>query len=278
VKIALIPPIPDLHRIPQTGFHLLLTHLLEDERYLKFYQERRIAGDYLILDNSAHEKGLGEGGKALLRNATLLKAQEVVLPDILFDRKGTVERTRQALKWIAGDGWNAYLDAGMPRLMMVPQAKERAEWSLCLEQLFRVWELWYPRMPFGLEEPVIGISKDYDTWRGGLVSLLSDYVAPHWHDRLFDVHCLGWPNNLWSIAKVQDRFGADVRSTDSAKAFVFAKNHILLEPGGKCPKYPRRDKNYFSESLTEEQWGIALRNIEVFQAAAENEVIIPQEA
>lgn len=125
----------------------------------------------------------------------------------------------------------------------------------------------------GLIPPVIGISKDYDAWRGGLTRLLSDYVVEEvnaWPE--LDVHCLGWPNDLWSLAKVHENFPW-VRSTDSAKPFVFAKNLIQLEPGGESPRYPRRDTNYFTERLTRKQWEIAKRNIEVFQASASDELV-----
>lgn len=280
MRIALIPPTPDLPRAPKTGIHLLLAHLMEDAKYTKFYAERRKKGDYLILDNSAHEKGVGDTfEQGLMEKASFLQAQEVVLPDILFDRRGTIERSKQMLKWIVGKGWEQYVEAGKPRLMIVPQSRveERADWQVCLRGLLQAWDTYAPRAPEALEAPVIGISKDFDEWRGGLAKLIRDYVVKVFQDRDIDVHCLGWPNDLWSIARVSNEFPW-VRSTDSAKAFVYAKNFICLEPGGWVPTYPRRDPDYHTESLNPPQWDLALRNVRVYQACGTNEIIIPEPA
>lgn len=269
MKVALIPPTPDLRKLPRTGIHLILSHLFSDE-YLEFYKERRLEGDYIILDNGAHEKGIGEEETGLLEKAALVASQEVVVPDALFDRRATVERARRFLRYImTPKGQIAYSKAGNPRLMLVPQAAERAEWAVCLKAMLTAWDT----ITLGeLESPVIGISKDYDLWRGGLPRLIRDFVEPLYDDRDFDVHLLGWANNLWSTAEIAGAFPW-IRSTDSAKPFVFAKNLIQLEPGGRVPAYPRRDVNYFTESLTPRQWEIALVNVEVYKAAAENELI-----
>jgi hypothetical protein len=260
--------------IPETGFHLLLSHLLEHDDYLEFYKWRRTEGDYLVLDNSAHEFGAAQDHELLLRNAKALGAQEVVLPDVLFDRRGTLERTKRMLKWlISPEGWEVYQDSGMPRFMLVPQGNDRADWVQCLNQLLLLWDNYTYMTPTPIEEPVVGISKDYDNWRGGLTYLIGHYVAPLRVDRSFDVHCLGWPNNLWSLAHVHRHFPW-VRSTDSAKPFVYAKADILLEPGGDIPKYPRRDENYFTERLELSMWEKAERNVEVFRASATDELVL----
>lgn len=276
MKVALIPPIPDLFRQPKTGIHLILSHLLQDERYFSFYKSRRAFGDYLILDNSAHELGASQTHALLLEQAASLKAQEIVLPDVLFDRRGTIERTKRMLKYLnEEEGKQAYLDAGSPALMLVPQGSDRPEWVTCLRGLMSVWDTYAEEIGARL---VIGLSKDYDNWRGGLYQLIETNIYPLMSDekRDFDVHCLGWSNKLWSLAAIARDFPW-VRSTDSAKPFVFAKNKILLEPGGPCPHYPRRDEDYFEESLTGIQWEIAKRNILVYQAAAGNELILREE-
>lgn len=270
MKIALIPPTPNLVNLPRTGIHLLLSHNFDSQEYIEYYQERRKHGDLLILDNGAHENGIGEAASLLLAKAALVNAQEVVVPDVLFDRRGTVERTKRFLRYIVSrHGKDDYVRAGSPRLMLVPQAPERAEWDMCLHAMLTAWDLIIPDY---MESPVIGISKDYDNWRGGLLRLISDFVEPLYDERDFDVHLLGWSNNLWSTAHLADAFPW-IRSTDSAKPFVFAKRHIRLEPGGRIPKYPRRDPRYFVEPLTPQQWEIAMVNVEVYRAAAQNELV-----
>jgi len=273
MRVALIPPTPDLHRLPRTGIHLLLSHLFDQDGYLEYYQARRDAGDYLILDNSAHEHGIGEREESLLRKATELNAQEVVVPDVLFDRRGTVEQMKRFMKFLTSPrGSQVYVDAGYPRLMIVPQAEIRNEWGMCLRAMLSAWDMFTSKMTMPLESPVIGISKDYENWRGGLQRLIRDFVAPIYDERDFDVHLLGWANNLWATAAIAEEFPW-IRSTDSAKPFVFAKSGIKLEPGGKIPAYPRRDPEYFQEPLLEWQWRIALVNIEVYKAASENDLV-----
>lgn len=272
MRIALIPPIPDLGRYPSTGIHLLLSHLLTDRRYAHYYAARRREGDYLILDNSAHEHGMGKNEELLFKQAYALRAQEVVVPDILFDARGTIEGTKRTLKFLEGPGFDLFHSARCPRLMVVPQAKmdKRPDWGQCLMRVLDA----VADCKVKLEPPVIGISKDYDAWRGGLTRLIHDYVEEEveaWPE--VDVHCLGWPNDLWSLSKVCETFPW-VRSTDSAKPFVYAKNLIQLEPGGlEIPKYPRRDPGYFEEQLTRVQWEVVKRNIAVFQAAATDQLV-----
>lgn len=272
MRAALIPPIPELPRFQHYGIHLILSHLLKDKRYTRFYRDRRDKGDYLILDNGAHENGAGESPEVLIAKADALGVQELVLPDVLFDRRGTIERTKQMLKWIAGPGWSAYCIAGCPRLMVVPQGKDRADWAACLASLLRTWDYWTRLMPGPISPPVIGISKDYDEFRGGLPYMIGHYIEPVFKDRPCDIHCLGWPNDLWAIAIIARMFPW-VRSTDSAKPFVYAKNAILLEPGGNIPKYPRRDPDYFTEDFTTAQRTLALRNVSVFCATATDELV-----
>lgn len=271
MRIALIPPIPELGVNESTGMHLLLSHLMKDDRYVAHYVQQREEGDYLILDNSAHEHGTGNTIDKLLRQVKALGAQEVVLPDVLFDAHATINKTGVALDWLKQDkGMRAYVAAGEPRLMIVPQGNDKsAEWGYCLRKLLSEFD----KVSIVSKPPVVGVSKDYDFFRGGLVKLIKDYLQPLRGEYTFDVHILGWPSNLWTLSTLQDQFPW-IRSTDSAKPHVYAKAGTLLEPGGVIPKYPRRDHDYFFEAFTPEQRSITNRNIEVFKAAANAELIL----
>lgn len=266
MKIALIPPISELPAFPSTGIHLLLSHLLEDDRYKEYYVQRREEDDYLILDNSAHEFGVGTKPDKLLKQAKLLQAQEIVCPDVLFDANATVEATRAMLRYIERHK-NAWEQAGEPRLMIVPQGQDRTQWVKCLNNLLKVWDATVNEgVPLG--DPVIGVSKDYDVFvKGGITTLVKEYCQG------YDTHCLGWPSNLWSLANVQAECPW-VRSTDSAKPFVYARHQVLLEPGGRVPEYPRRPPDYFERGLNMQQREIAARNIRVFDAAATDALIL----
>ncbi len=58
MKHAFIAPINYLHLIPEESkFHLLLAHLLKDEKYCEFYRKRQKQGDTIAVDNGAFEFG-----------------------------------------------------------------------------------------------------------------------------------------------------------------------------------------------------------------------------
>jgi len=271
---ALIPPVPDLDRFATgPGIHLLLSHLFDKDGYLDYYARRSRAGDYLILDNSAHENGIGNKMEDLLEQASYVGVNEVVVPDVLFDARATVEAARRTLRYLeTKEGQSKYTRAERPRLMYVPQGTGRLQWTYCLRSLLNLHDHYCIEQ--NLDEPVIGVSKDYYNWPGGIPSLFDSSLTSVKATRpRVDFHLLGWPTDLWQTAAVARRYPW-VRSTDSAKPFVYAKNKILLEPGGKVPDYPRRDERYFDEPLQEDVIDLAQRNVEVFAAAARNNLIL----
>lgn len=272
MKTAHIPPFPHLEEFASGGTHLLLSHLFVHQEYSSHYQKRSEQGDYIILDNSAHEVGKGNKMEDLLTQAQAVLADEVVVPDVLFDARGTVEGARSSLRWLRGhEGQVAYQDALSPRLMYVPQGDNRSEYAWCLREMIAAHENATEYLE--LKPPVVGISKDYYYWpHGGIVGLIRDLMQDLRKYNKIDIHCLGWPTDLWALAPV-NRYFPWVRSTDSAKPFVYAKNEILLEPGGSVPDYPRRDPNYFTEALTETQLEIARKNCSVFEASASDMLI-----
>lgn len=273
MKVALIPPVPDLRRFATTDVHLLLSHLFEQPGYLEFYKERRRDHDYIILDNSAHEAGVGNLPDILLDQALVVRAQEIVCPDVLFDDRGTVDMTVRMFRYLlTTEGWFKYENAGYPRLMLVPQGTTRAEWVRCLASLVREWE---DRIqPYIETAPVIGVSKDYeDLVPDGIAGLIEKYLSPLRQTHGIDVHCLGWPSHLWALAHVARRTPW-VRSTDSAKPFVYAQAGVRLEPGGKVPRYPHRAPDYFTETTSDECTYLAKINVEVFKASAIDELIL----
>ena len=270
MKAAYIPPIPELGNYKHEGFHLLLAHLFEYPDYLEYYKKRAAAGDYLVLDNSAHEHGAGAPVAGLLDLAMEVGAKEIVIPDVLFDAAQTVERAARALRDLAGPLASQYKEAGTPKLMLVPQGQDRRSLMWCFRHLLELHQKFRHSSGIG-QNMVVGLSKDYDTYSGGLAGLIEEFKSVSGRDRM-ELHCLGWPNQLWSIANVA-RLHPWVRSTDSAQAFVYAKNHILLEPGGWIEKYPRRDPAYFEEGFTPRQREIAERNALVFTACARNQLV-----
>jgi len=247
------------------SFHLLLSHLLASEKYFQHYQLQRDLGAYLVLDNSAHEHKAGEAAWLLREQALELNAQEVVVPDVLEDSGATIEASMCALEcWFEdSDSRMQHLN---PALMYVPQAKDPLEWKSCLLELVSMHEYVVKRRAVR-SDFVIGISKDYEMWPGGLATLL-DFCRPFVLEKRAKVHLLGWGRQLWALNYLARTFPW-VRSTDSAKPFVYAMHNIELKFGSEVPEYPGRPFNYFETTFREQKREIAVRNCSTFRLIAE---------
>ncbi len=101
MKVALVSPTSLLEHVgPFSDYHLILTHkVIYERRYQDFYARRSKAGDYIILDNGAVEKG-GRSVplKDIVLAAVLTKPTVVVLPDYLFDSDRTLDELEDALR------------------------------------------------------------------------------------------------------------------------------------------------------------------------------------
>ncbi len=241
MKTAIITPTPLLEKYGNGGddYHLILSHLVhESDTYATYYSSRSREGDWVILDNSAHEFGAGETSERLLRAIERTRPSEVVLPDRLFFGGDTVDDSREAASRILHD----FPDL---KLMGCPQGRTLSEWLECLFGLIKI----------GVYS--IGISKDYETWRGGLpqlVSIVSKIVPNH------PIHLLGWGRqweDLRTLAKMP------VRGIDSAKPLVYAYAGISLADVQSVPTYPRRPRNFFD--LAELDHDITSNNVAFFR-------------
>lgn len=274
----MIPPIPALKRYGVGDFHLLLSHLLDEPNYFVHYRKERDRGAYLVLDNSAHEHQVGDDALSLARWARDLSAQEVVVPDALEDSTATVERAVLAHEvWHEGDSTiMVNLD---PALMYVPQGNCYSDWQECLQELTTI-HLFAAKKYRIRQDFVIGVSKDYESWLGGILGLLVNDIYPL-RARLLQkgirmqVHLLGWGRHLWKLEEIAS-VCPWVRSTDSAKPFVYALKNIDLVTcyeEGEIPKYPTRPKNYFKRKMDAPFLDhVALRNAGLFRILAGDHV------
>lgn len=80
MEFCVISPTAGLERYATLSkTHLVLAHV-EDSNYMNFYQERKKAGDFLILDNGAYE-GLLVSTSRLWQKIQFYEPDVVVLPD-----------------------------------------------------------------------------------------------------------------------------------------------------------------------------------------------------
>jgi hypothetical protein len=274
VKAAFIPPIPHLHDFGEGDFHLILSNLLDDPIYMDHYKDQREKGAWLLLDNSAHEDGQGADPEKLIYQALHLNAQEVVVPDVLDNSEGTLERTIEALEvWNGMEDLKDKIDE--VRFMYVPQGENYDKLVYCLDNLVKV-HVYNARQTGRMLDFSIGISKDYETFPGGLMHFLDKEVWPM-HSALkrngvdVQVHMLGWGRNLWALREIAKRHKW-LRSTDSAKPFVYATSKIKLDLNQDPPQYPGRPAGYFHYEMDSEQFYAAQVNSSIFTALAAGEL------
>lgn len=252
MKISVIAPIPLLEKYSSLSdhYHLVLTHLVhQSPKYKEFYRQCGKRGDWILLDNSAHELGAGEGTSMIISAAEAIGANEVILPDRLFFGEDTYERsfeTAMKIRYRLPD----------VRLMGVPQGRTVNEYDRCLRRL----------LSLGID--AIGISKDYEVWPGGLRDRVETVrmLAPD-----VDIHLLGWgrePEQLYRLARAPE---LNIRGVDSAKPLVYAQFGIVLNSPSTSlsqPRYPSRHENFFNVPVLNEF--VAFSNIQVFREFADS--------
>ena len=270
MKVGFIPPIQHLREygLGYGNFALLLSDLMNEfPEYTKYYRTNRIAnGTFLCLDNSAHEKGTGNDPEILWAQAYLCGANELVAPDCLDNYPETVRRSLAA-----AESWSRNSNPLLESIMYVPQGKDLLEWYHCLIDLIQIHETYLPTLKL-----TIGLSKDYEVWTGGLLHIIDEYLSTLRRQHNFAVHLLGWGRDLWALRRIGS-IHPWIRSTDSAKPFVYALGDILLDPISDPPRYPGRPSDYFHRSFGDTQSPIAQQNANTFILTAQGRAYGPEE-
>lgn len=276
ISTCLIPPFAELDSIRYRRYHLILTHLLKNPEYLKFYssihnvQTPTGKTPFVILDNSAHELEMGEPIEKVFTIGREIDADEIVIPDCLFDRARTLESTEVSLSWLVQHQDDFEY---APQLMFVAQGNSRAQTIRCVWDQIRAWEHYAPKLRSGFK-PTMGISKDYEIWPGGLFQLVHEAIVPAADAIKANIHLLGWGRKLWDLRQIAEQYGNRIRSVDSAKPYVYGIGNITLNPRYvDLPEYPRRPDNYFNLKLTNRQRVASEENIRVFEATARGGII-----
>lgn len=270
MKAILIPPTKELDSFAhEAKMHLALAHLTYQTEYWRFYVNKKIAGDYIILDNSAHEFRKPISPSQLLRAARQVRADEIVLPDVPYKSEETIAATEECLKL-----WTKYfrgeLEELRPQLMLVPQGDSIEEWRTCLFALILKWQRYAKQFPglFRKEPPVIGLPAKYQGKFEGadIAKMLRVWLAPL-SSNGYPIHLLGW-RELWRLNELALEFPW-IRSIDSAKPFVYGLKGIVFDPLNETePAHIDRPEDYFGYSLSPHQRVVSDLNARVFSRLA----------
>jgi len=211
MKVAIIAPTRFLNRYSTTGYHLALAHMvLNDPEYRSFYRDKPyVAKDgYVILDNSMVELDKPLSLEDLHVAVTMIRPDELILPDFLDDPYGTVEAAKDTV---------AYFKNLFPtmKLQAVPHwtpSHTPQHWQDCYNELCDI---------DGID--VIGIRKGLKSARPDCVQWLDENRAEH-----VEHHLLGtwhWLKEVQSLTHY-----SWIRGIDSKAPVRLGQAGIVLHP------------------------------------------------
>jgi len=137
-RFGYIAPTEYLHLIPEDAtFHLILAHLLKDERYADFYKDKVERGDTVICDNGAFEfkRSLDPEPLMKLIEDSGVNPTYVVAPDYPFeDWIVTYNSTKDFIEMASSKSYE---------IMAVPQSKtgDHKGWLECYARLSELNEV-----------------------------------------------------------------------------------------------------------------------------------------
>lgn len=129
MQIINIVPVGNICMEYTQPMHMYLTHLVE--KYPMYVKVAQQADGYKILDNSLIECGKAMTIERVLDAAEKIEADEIILPDVFQDRKGTLD----AIDWALVKISQHYLGKTPFKLMAVAQGKNYLEWDACYQEL-----------------------------------------------------------------------------------------------------------------------------------------------
>lgn len=173
-----------------------------------FYAGRHLRGDFVMVDNGAAEPGEERVPfREIVRAADSIEADEIVMPDVLRDRLGTLELLKDT----------DTLRLVHPRQRcLVPQGDTWNEWLQCLDYMVE-------HIPFA----TIGIPKHLEQLEGGRKYALKHIVQRCYHKH-YHVHLLGvWKHPFTEIGQAIETLPM-VRGIDTAAPVAYAQNHSFI--------------------------------------------------
>lgn len=176
---------------------------------LEYPDTYKVPADFLILDTGIFEGRLVElcDLSAAIR---LSGANEVVLPDVLSDSKKTLQQSWEAL--------HTFQEAGIKRVMFVPQGVTLKDWVCCLEAWVARWEEQSLNETFGLTIGITSLRSTPGMQRHTAIIKALQYD--------YQVHLLG----VASIDTLTRIIDLPVRGLDTSLAFALGAEGVLLTP------------------------------------------------
>lgn len=112
--------------------HMFLTHMVE--KYPAYAEAARNAPGYKILDNSLIELGGAVDLERVVKAAEIIRADEIILPDVFVSGPATIDAVQFAIKELN----RMYPNRSWPfKLQAVAQGCDEEEWYECYMELVK---------------------------------------------------------------------------------------------------------------------------------------------
>lgn len=247
MQAALIPPRGLETYVLQSSFHLALAipDTVSNSRYTSTYRRAAARDDHIIVDNGAADGGLVDNRELLLA-AAVLGANEIVAPDVLFDKAQTVVKVADFLSWYKTEQEQHY------NVMAVAQGVNKLELQKCIDRYSTYSTITAVGLPRHLLTTLKLASARID---------LANWVEEMFPGR-FKIHLLG-TNTSW-IREVEfaNKYAPHIRSVDSALPFNYALSDIDLK---STKAAITRHKDYFKvDWLGRAKLDLVQQNINTF--------------
>lgn len=205
MKTAVITPPSYLELVGrQSGYHMALSQWLRrNPMYMSWYKKAHAQGDFIMVDNGAAEPESERiDWTQVMWVSNQVQADEVVLPDVLKDSRGTVYYTSRAAAQVPAKN-----------RCIVPQGGTWGEWLDCYTQLHDNLSGRYA---------TIGIAKHLERLEGGRAEALR--MLPGYAKFHYNIHLFG----IWQAPKDEiyacRREWPYIRGIDSGAPIAYAQN------------------------------------------------------
>lgn len=228
--------------------------MLADNRYSTRYIEApKAEGEYRILDNGVAES-VAADTNTLLRIANVIRADEIVIADVMNETDATIETGKQFMR-----AFGAHTFTHAPkRVAAVVQGRSFAEWMKCinaymyLPEFASVTTLMFPRCMNTAE----------NGFRGRYHFLSAMFASEWWaelvKDRPMQVHCLGAASWIREVVMLRE---LPIRSIDTSMPVVLALEGLDI----RKDVYVKRQEGYFDLKDVKTYAPLAALNVSIFR-------------
>jgi hypothetical protein len=246
MHLALIPPISLLDYTDRTEFQLMLPQLIEDDRYEYTYRHHcKDPNQFVILDNGAAE-GVEFDPKLLLAMAKGFKVDEVVVPDVIQDSRGTATKAAEFFPIARNAYWEHERWDERPKFMYVVQGKTTAEFRESIH--WAAGTVWIDTI--GIPRHAIE-TLEHESARYDLARYARSISRK-------PIHLLGASHLVATELKMFRWRKLNIRSTDTSSPFNFA----YADRGLRLGNHVKRPDNYFNLPVEEFSEHYMEKNVE----------------